>query len=114
MDKKSLRRRTIHSRIRKQIAGTVERPRLHVFRSNASIYAQLIDDDKGQTLACASIKDISEKLSKGEAAKKVGQIIAEKAKAVGVSTVVFDRGGYLYHGRVKSLAEGAREAGLIF
>lgn len=115
MDKKTLRRKTIHYRIRKNVAGTSSRPRLHVFRSNASIYAQLIDDEAGHTLATASTKEIGDaKVTKSEAAKKVGMIIAEKAKGHGLSAVVFDRGGYLYHGRVKSLAEGAREGGLIF
>ncbi|MBK8391162.1 MAG: 50S ribosomal protein L18 [Saprospiraceae bacterium] len=115
MDKKTLRRKTIHHRIRKSVSGTSNRPRLHVFRSNVGIYAQLIDDEAGRTLATASIKEIGDaKVTKSEAAKKVGIIIAEKAKTQGLSDVVFDRGGYLYHGRVKSLAEGAREGGLIF
>lgn len=114
MDKKALRRRTIHFRIRKSISGTSNRPRLHVFRSNKGIYAQLINDDAGQTLANASSSDLELKGTKSDVAKQVGLALAEKAKAQGLSDVVFDRGGYLYHGRVKSLAEGAREGGLIF
>ena len=114
MDKKTLRRRTIHYRIRKQISGTGETPRLHVFRSNKAIYAQLINDEAGLTLANASSTDIEAKGTKSEVAKQVGLAIAEKAKQSGLSSVVFDRGGYLYHGRVKALAEGAREGGLIF
>ena len=114
MDKKTLRRRTIHHRIRKNISGTSERPRLHVFRSNKGIYAQLIDDAAGQTLVNASSRDLEVKGTKSEIAKQVGVAIAEKAKSSGVSSVVFDRGGYLYHGRVKALADGAREAGLTF
>ena len=105
-----------HKRVRGKIAGTPERPRLNVFRSGANIYAQVIDDTAGVTLAAAS------SLEKGfeghggisEAAKKVGLAIAERAKAKGISVVVFDRGGYLYHGRVQALAEGAREGGLEF
>ncbi len=102
-----------HARVRKTVNGTSERPRLDVFRSNMHIYAQIIDDTKGVTLASAS----SLKLEHGsncEAAKEVGKMIAENAKKVGVSEVVFDRGGYIYHGRVKALAEAAREAGLKF
>ena len=117
MLKKQLRRKKIRNSIRKKMRGTAERPRLSVFRSNKDIYVQLIDDISGVTLAAASsaageLKD--EKGNKTDIAKKVGLAIAEKAKASGISTVVFDRGGYLYHGRVKSLAEGAREAGLQF
>lgn len=114
MDNKVLRRKTIHFRIRKKVSGTAERPRLSVFRSNAGIYAQLIDDLSGQTLAAASSKEIKTPGTKSEIAKQVGILVAGKAKAKGVDSVVFDRGGFLYHGRIKSLAEGAREGGLTF
>ena len=116
MLKKQLRRKKIRSNIRKKLQGTAERPRLSVFRSNKDIYVQLIDDVTGVTLAAASSvsKEATEKVNKVESAKKVGQAIAEKAKASGITNVVFDRGGYLYHGRVKSLADGAREGGLQF
>jgi large subunit ribosomal protein L18 len=105
-------------RIRKRISGTNEKPRMSVFRSNKQIYVQLIDDVAGVTLASASSRDkkIAEKtgLKKTEQAKLVGKMIAEISKSKGINTVVFDRGGYLYHGRVKQLAEGAREGGLKF
>lgn len=105
-----------HKRVRGKISGTPERPRLNVFRSGSNIYAQLIDDVNGVTLAAASSleKGFEGKGSNREAAKKVGQTVAERAKAKGVTLVVFDRGGYLYHGRVQALAEGAREGGLEF
>lgn len=108
-----------HSRIRKKVFGTPERPRLSVYRSLNHIYAQVIDDFHGKTIVAASTfdKDLSsEKGHKGNVsmAKKVGQLVAKKAITKGVKKVVFDRGGYLYHGRVKALAEGAREAGLEF
>lgn len=105
-----------HKRVRGKIAGTPERPRLNVFRSGSNIYAQLIDDASGVTLAAASSLEKGFEGSGGniEAAKKVGLAIAERAKAKGISVVVFDRGGYLYHGRVQALAEGAREGGLEF
>lgn len=112
--KKNIRRNSIRKRIRKTISGSSSRPRLSVFRSNKAIYVQLIDDVNGHTMAAASSQSITEKITKIEKSIKVGQHIAEKAKAVGVEEVVFDRGGYLYHGRVKSLAEGARSAGLKF
>lgn len=114
---KTERRRRIRRRIRKVSFGTVARPRLAVFRSNKEIYAQLIDDKSGVTLAAASSRDkelSAEKGTKTEMAGLVGKAIAEKAKKAGVETVAFDRGGCLYHGRVKSLAEAAREAGLKF
>lgn len=112
---KSLRRLRISRGIRKKISGTATKPRLAVFRSNAGIYVQLIDDLSGKTLASASTNELkSEKGTKSELSKKVGISIAEKAKAAGLAEVVFDRGGYLYHGRVKALAEGAREGGLKF
>lgn len=116
--KNKLSRRTkIRLRIRKRVSGTADKPRLSVFRSNKAIYAQLINDIEGVTLVSASSasKEIGEKkVTKTEAAKLVGKLVAEKAKESGIETVVFDRGGYLYHGRVKSLAEGAREGGLKF
>lgn len=111
------RRERIRLRIRKTITGTADRPRLAVFRSNKEIYAQLIDDVNGKTITAASSRDKgidAGKVNKTEAAKMVGKAIAEKATKAGVETVSFDRGGYLYHGRVKSLAEGAREGGLKF
>lgn len=108
-----------HLRVRKKIQGTAERPRLNVFRSAKHMYAQLIDDNKGITIAAASTQDSSLKdsISNGgniEAARKVGQLIAERAKEKGIERVVFDRGGYLYHGRVQALADAARESGLDF
>jgi large subunit ribosomal protein L18 len=105
-----------HYRIRNKIDGTAARPRLNVFRSSKHIYAQLIDDEKGLTLASASTMDkgFEGVGSNKEAAKKVGKKLAENAAAKGISEVVFDRGGYIYHGRVKELAEGAREGGLKF
>jgi large subunit ribosomal protein L18 len=117
MNTKLERRQKIRYRIRKKIAGTAQKPRLSVFRSNNDIYAQLIDDDNGNTLASASSreKDISaQKVTKVEQSKLVGQSIARKAKELGIADVVFDRGGNLYHGRVKSVADGAREGGLQF
>ena len=102
-------------RLRGKVHGTAERPRLSVFRSNARIYAQIGDDREGKTLAAASsIEPSLRSVPKGEAATKVGQLVAERAKAAGVDRVVFDRGGYLYHGRIKALADGAREGGLEF
>ena len=105
-----------HKRVRGKISGTPERPRLNVFRSNANIYAQVIDDVNGVTLASASTldKDFEGVGSNAEAAKKVGLKVAERALAKGIENVVFDRGGYVYHGRVAALAEGAREGGLKF
>jgi len=116
-NKKDYRRLRIKLRIRKVINGTPERPRLSVFRSNKQIYAQLIDDQAGQTLAAASSGEkgiLDKKGTKTEKAKMVGQLIAERAIENGLETVVFDRGGYLYHGRIKALAEAAREGGLKF
>ena len=116
IDKNAVRRKR-HLRVRKNISGTPERPRLNVYRSNKNIYAQLIDDVNHKTLASASTqdKDFSGKNgSNKEAAAEVGKLIAERGKAAGVETVVFDRGGYLYHGRVKALADAARENGLEF
>lgn len=108
------RRRRIHNRVRRKVNGTSERPRLSVYRSNKAIYCQVIDDIQGHTLAAASSREESITGSKTEAAVAVGKLIAQKAIAVGITSVVFDRGGYLYHGRVKALAEGAREGGLQF
>ena len=105
-----------HLRVRNKISGTAERPRLNVFRSSLHIYAQVIDDASGKTLVAASTneKAFEGKTSNVEAAKKVGLLIAERAKAAGVTDVVFDRSGYVYHGRVAALADGAREGGLKF
>ena len=105
-----------HVRVRGKISGTPERPRLNVFRSNANIYAQIIDDVNGVTLVSANTleKDFEGATGNIEAAKKVGALVAERAKAKGIEEVVFDRGGYVYHGRVAALAEGAREGGLKF
>ena len=111
--KKIERRIKIKYRIRKSVNGTAERPRLSVFRSNKQIYAQVINDLTGKTLASASSLGL-EKMPKKEQAAKVGELVAEKAQAAGVSAVVFDRNGYLYHGRVKELADGARKGGLKF
>ena len=105
-----------HKRVRAKIAGTPERPRLNVFRSETNIYAQIIDDVAGKTLVAAYSleKGFECDGTKTDAAKKVGMMVAERAKAAGIETVVFDRGGYVYHGRVAALAEGAREGGLQF
>ena len=114
---KSQRRQNIRYRIRSKISGLTNKPRLSVYRSNADIYAQLIDDTKGETLAAASSRDkdiAAQKLTKSEKSKLVGAAIARKASELGIKDVTFDRGGYLYHGRVKSVADGAREGGLQF
>jgi large subunit ribosomal protein L18 len=114
---KTDRRERLRFRIRKTVSGTAERPRLAVFRSNKEIYAQIIDDVNGNTITAASSRDKSidaSKINKKEAANLVGKAIAEKALKAGVESITFDRGGYLYHGRIKSLAEGAREGGLKF
>jgi large subunit ribosomal protein L18 len=103
-----------HRRVRAKVAGTAERPRLVVFRSNRGISAQLVDDQAGRTLASASWRAVSASGSKTDQAAAVGKALAEAAKTAGVDTCVFDRAGYLYHGRVKALAEGAREGGLQF
>ena len=109
---KRLRRRR---RVRAKVTGTAERPRISVFRSNRGVFAQLIDDASGRTLAAVNwTEDELKSLKRMEQASKAGQLLAERAKAAGVETAVFDRGGYQYHGRVKALAEGAREGGLIF
>jgi large subunit ribosomal protein L18 len=114
---KSQRRKNIRYRIRRKISGLSNKPRLSVFRSNADIYVQLIDDTKGLTLAAASSRDkdiAAQKINKTEKSKLVGSAIARKATELGIKDVTFDRGGYLYHGRVKSVADGAREGGLQF
>lgn len=117
-DKKLVARNKRVRRIRRRITGTSERPRLRVYRSNRHIYAQIIDDTKGATLVAMSTLDKEfngdELKGKCAAAKEVGKVIAERAKNAGISKVVFDRGGNLYHGRVKALSDGAREQGLIF
>ena len=119
LEKKRAGRFARHNRVRGRVVGTSERPRLNVFRSLTNIYAQVIDDQQGHTLVSASTidKDVTEQVkgkTKSEAAKIVGQVIAQRAKDAGLSKVVFDRGGYKYHGRVAALAEGAREGGLEF
>jgi large subunit ribosomal protein L18 len=114
---RDIHRQRIHARIRRRIAGSPERPRLAVYRSLKHIYAQIIDDRKGHTLASASSNEKAGTVTNGgnlAGAKEVGKLIAERALANGIKKVVFDRGGYLYHGRVKALAEAAREAGLEF
>ncbi|MBS7351871.1 MAG: 50S ribosomal protein L18 [Candidatus Limisoma sp.] len=110
---KQERRNKIKTRIRGKVSGTAERPRMTVFRSNKQIYVQLVDDSEGKTLVSASSKGMEEG-TKTELAAKVGQAIAEKALAAGITEVVFDRNGYLFHGRVKSLADAARNGGLKF
>jgi large subunit ribosomal protein L18 len=117
MNVKALRRQRIKYTIRKKVSGTTQLPRLSVFRSNTDIYAQLIDDVNGNTLAATSSRDkdiAAQKGTKTEKSKMVGEAIAKKAIALGLSSCVFDRGGFLYHGRIKAVAEGAREGGLKF
>jgi large subunit ribosomal protein L18 len=112
---KSLRRKRIQHRIRKKVSGVAACPRLSVYRSNSDIYCQLIDDLKGHTIAAATSRTIAtDGMNKSQQAREVGKLIAQRALEAQVSKVVFDRGGYLYHGRVKELAEGAREGGLVF
>jgi len=114
---KNERRLRIKNRIRKVVSGTEARPRLAVYRSNKEIYAQIVDDVNGKTISAASSRDkaiSAAKATKSEVAKLVGKALAEKALKAGIETIAFDRGGYLYHGRIKSLAEGARDAGLKF
>jgi large subunit ribosomal protein L18 len=113
--KRNAIRQRIHQRIRRKLSGTGERPRLNVYRSLNHIYAQVIDDQKGETLVSASTMEAKSKTGGNIAsAKEIGKVVAEKAVAKGIKKVVFDRGGYLYHGRVKALADAAREAGLEF
>jgi large subunit ribosomal protein L18 len=114
MTTKIERRLKIKYRVRNKISGTPERPRMSVFRSNKQMYVQIIDDISGKTLAAASSLGITEKMPKKQQAAKVGEIIADKAKTAGITTVVFDRNGYLYHGRVKEVADAARNGGLKF
>ena len=117
MDTKVLRRQKIKYRVRKKVSGVSDKPRLSVFRSNSDIYVQLIDDDSGKTIAAASSRDkdiAAQKATKSEKSKLVGAAIARKASDLGITAVKFDRGGYLYHGRVKAVADGAREGGLQF
>jgi len=116
---KNATRRKRHQRVRNKVTGTAERPRLNVYRSSKHMYAQIIDDMTGKTLAAASTLDADVKAdlsstSNKEAAKKVGEVVAKRAKENGIEEVTFDRGGYIYHGRVQNLAEGAREGGLKF
>lgn len=113
---KENRRKNIHMRIRNKLRGTSARPRISVFRSNLQIYCQLIDDIKGHTLAFASSRDagIDRSSNKCDQARQVGKLLADRAKAANIENVLFDRSGYLYHGRVKALADGAREGGLQF
>ena len=118
-DYRRLARLRRHRRVRKTVAGTADRPRLCVFRSLRAVYAQLVDDERGATLAQANslepaLRQEGKPAANAEAARAVGAAIGERAKAMGVTQVVFDRGGYIYHGRVKAVAEGAREAGLEF
>lgn len=117
MNNKVTARRKIRYRIRKKVSGTAAKPRLSVFRSNTDIYAQLINDDQGVTLVSASSREkdiLAQKVNKTEKSKLVGASLARKASELGLSSVVFDRGGYIFHGRVKAVAEGAREGGLQF
>ncbi len=117
MNTKLVQRQKIRYRIRKKVSGTATKPRLSVFRSNAEIYAQLIDDENAVTLAASSSKEkdiVAQKVPKVDKSKLVGASIALKAKALGLETCVFDRGGNLYHGRIKAVADGAREGGLQF
>ena len=115
INRKEIRQR-VHKRIRRKVTGTTTRPRLAVHFSNANVYAQIIDDAAGKTLASASTLDKSfeKPQANTDSAKKIGALIAQKAKAANITTVVFDRGGHLYHGKVKALADAAREAGLQF
>jgi large subunit ribosomal protein L18 len=104
-----------HNRIRAKVSGTNERPRLNIFKSNLNIYLQIINDETGKTLASAHTKELkNKKLNKTEAATEIGKLIADKAKKLDIKTVVFDKGGYKYHGRVKAVADAAREGGLEF
>jgi large subunit ribosomal protein L18 len=117
MDSKLIKKQKIKFRIRKKISGSVQKPRLSVFRSNSEIYVQLIDDDNGKTIASASSRDKDIQAQKGnktEKSKLVGAVIARKAAELGIKACTFDRGGNLYHGRVKAVADAAREGGLVF
>lgn len=117
MNNKVIARKKIHYRIRKRVSGVASKPRMSVYRSNGDIYVQLIDDVNGNTLVAASSRDkdiAAQKVTKTEKSKMVGAVIARKASELGIEKVVFDRGGFLYHGRIKALADSAREAGLVF
>lgn len=117
MNSKTSARQKIRYRIRRKISGASAKPRLSVFRSNSDIYVQLINDENGTTIASASSREkdiVAQKVNKVDKSKLVGAAIAKKASELGIKDVVFDRGGYIYHGRVKAVAEGAREAGLLF
>jgi large subunit ribosomal protein L18 len=117
MNNKVIARKKIHYRIRKRVSGVASKPRMSVYRSNGDIYVQLIDDVNGNTLVAASSRDkdiAAQKVTKTEKSKLVGAVIARKASELGIEKVVFDRGGFLYHGRIKALADSAREAGLVF
>jgi len=114
MTTKLERRIKIKYRVRNKISGTTERPRMSVFRSNKQMYVQIIDDLSGKTLVASSSLGLDEKMTKKEQAAKVGELIAKKAQEAGITTVVFDRNGYLYHGRVKEIADAARNGGLKF
>jgi len=113
IDKKELRLKR-RRRVRSKVSGTAERPRLAIFKSLTNVYAQLINDEKGVTLAEANIKNVAKAKNNVEGAKEIGKVIAKKTKELGISKIVFDRGGYNYHGKVKALADGAREGGLEF
>ena len=108
VEKKRLHREKRHKRVRRKVSGTAERPRLSVYRSNVHIYAQLVDDDAGNTLAAADSREVGEAENRKEAARKVGELIANRATDASIEAVVFDRGGNKYHGRIAALAEGAR------
>jgi large subunit ribosomal protein L18 len=112
VEKKRLHREKRRKRVRRKVSGTAERPRLSVYRSNVHIYAQLVDDDAGNTLAAADSREVGEAENRKEAARKVGELIANRATDAGIEAVVFDRGGNKYHGRIAALAEGARSGGL--
>ncbi len=111
---KNLKRTIRHTRVRSRVSGSAEHPRLAVFKANRHIYAQLIDDQAGKTLAAASSLEVKSKAKKSDIAKEVGKLVAGKAMAKNIKSVSFDRGGFAYHGRIKALAEGAREGGLEF
>lgn len=113
INRKAIRNR-VHARIRRKVVGTAARPRLAVHFSNQHVYAQVIDDAKGTTLCCASTSDLDAKQANCATAAKVGALVAQRAQEAGIAEVVFDRGGFLYHGKVKALADAAREAGLKF
>ncbi|MFL6008519.1 MAG: 50S ribosomal protein L18 [Rubrobacteraceae bacterium] len=112
VEKKRLHREKRHKRVRRKVSGTAERPRLSVYRSNVHIYAQLVDDDAANTLAAADSREVGEAENRKEAARKVGELIANRATDAGIEAVVFDRGGNKYHGRIAALTEGARSGGL--